>query len=50
MWVFIGIYNSSKKISLAHRKILINIDKYNRKSLTFTRIEAGLIRLRKYIK
>jgi len=36
-----------KKIA---RKYEINLDKYNRKSLTFVRIEAGLIRLRKEIK
>jgi len=32
------------------RRCGINLDNYNRKSLTFVRIEAGLIRLRKEIK
>lgn len=32
------------------RKYKINLNKYNRKSLTFARIEAGLIRQRKNIK
>jgi len=32
------------------RRYKINLDNYNRKSLTFIRIEAGLIRLRKEIK
>jgi len=35
-----------KKIA---QKYEINLDKYNRKNLTFVRIEAGLIRLRKEI-
>jgi hypothetical protein len=30
-----------------NRKYEINLDKYNRKSMAFVRIEAGLIRLRK---
>ena len=35
-----------KKIA---KKYEINLDKYNRKSLTFVKIEAGLIRLRNEI-
>jgi len=36
-----------KKIA---QKYEINLDRYNRKTLTFIRIEAGLIRLRKKMK